>query len=59
MSDHGNWVWVKRQIRRHEAAKITCYKCGRKDRQGLIDGLCVPCFCSKMDDGKPSPSPAQ
>jgi hypothetical protein len=56
MSDKGFWTFYRRGMRqasRNMAYLQThCHKCGHKQANGLIDGLCDSCFCAKLDAAK-------
>jgi hypothetical protein len=51
--DRGNWIKIRKEIKQRaverEKNKDRCI-CGKKDRYGLIDGLCADCFDKKLDN---------
>jgi hypothetical protein len=50
--DSGNWSKVRKEISKRASEsyknKNRCL-CGKKDKYGLIDGLCGDCFDKKLE----------
>lgn len=58
MTDKGLWTFYKRGMRQAAGAHLICKVCGKRDKTGLIDGMCTHCFCKKLDnDSKHDPTP--